>query len=155
MNLAYFKKLFDYDHWANERVLNSWEAAVSPAEEAVHKISHVLLAKEMWLARLTQGPFPDWKQVLTLPAARKLNETLNERVNAYFSKITDAQLSEKIAYKNMEGVFYETVLSDILAHMVNHGSYHRGQIALLLKKSGGPSTYTDYIGYVRELDKKH
>jgi uncharacterized damage-inducible protein DinB len=155
MDLAYFKRLFDYDHWANERVLNSWEATASPSEEAVHKISHVLVAKELWLARLSPAPFPDFKQALTLPQARKLNEALKERVNVYFSKLTDAQLSEKVAYKNMEGAPYETRLSDILAHMVNHGSYHRGQIALLLKKSGGPSTHTDYIGYVRELDKKH
>ncbi len=57
-------------------------------------------------------------------------------------------------YKNLKGSLFETLLSDILAHMVNHGSYHRGQIASLIKKSGGEPAGTDYIGYVRELDAK-
>jgi uncharacterized damage-inducible protein DinB len=154
MNLAYFKKLFDYDFWANERCLTSWAATMAPPEEAVQKMSHVLLAKNVWMARLMDMPSSALTGVLSIEAARELNTELKNRMVIYLSKLDEKQLSERVAYQNTQGAGYQTVLSDILAHIVNHGSYHRGQIALLLKKAGGPPTHVDYIGYVREEDAK-
>jgi uncharacterized damage-inducible protein DinB len=154
MDLAYFKKLFDYDHWATEKLLTSLEATANPAEEAVKKMNHVLSAKEVWMGRLLGATFADLNKSLSAEERRKLNGDQRNRMNVYFSKLDERQLSEKVAYKNLQGLPFETVLSDILAHMVNHGSYHRGQIASLIKKSGGDPAGTDYIGFVREEDTK-
>ena len=150
MDLAYFKKLFDYDYWATERLLNSMEATASSSEEAVKKMGHVLSAKQVWMGRLMGSPATDLNQQFSVAEGRKLNGEQKERMNDYLSKLEERQLSEKVAYKNLQGLPFETALSDILAHMVNHGSYHRGQIALHIKKSGGDPAGTDYIGYVRE-----
>jgi uncharacterized damage-inducible protein DinB len=154
MDLAYFKKLFDYDYWATEKLLTSLEATANPSEEAVKKMNHVLSAKEVWMGRLLGTIFTDLNKQMSMVERRKLNETQRDRMKSYFSKLDERQLSEKIVYKNLQGSPFETVLSDILAHMVNHGSYHRGQIASLIKKSGGDPAGTDYIGFVRELDAK-
>jgi uncharacterized damage-inducible protein DinB len=154
MNLAYFKKLLEYDYWANEKFLNSLEATPSPAPEALKKMSHVLLAKNVWMGRLMELPARDLEGSLTLEEARKLNRELGEKMAAYLSDLKESQLSEKVIYKNAKGAVFETVLSDILAHLVNHSSYHRGQIAALINRSGGPVTYGDYIAYVREMDAK-
>jgi len=154
MDLAYFKKLFDYDYWATERLLTSLEATASPTEEAIKKMSHVLSAKEVWMGRLLGTPFHNLNQLMSAAEGRKLNEDQRDRMNAYLSRLDERQLSEKVAYQNLKGLPFETVLSDILAHMVNHGSYHRGQIASFIKKSSGEPAGTDYIGFVREYDAK-
>jgi uncharacterized damage-inducible protein DinB len=154
MDLACFKKLFEYDYWANGRLLTSLAATSSPAEEAIQKMGHILSAKEVWIGRLLDTPFNDLNQVFSAAEGRKLNEGQWARMNAYFSQLDESQLSKKVAYKNLKGLPFETVLSDILAHMVNHGSYHRGQIASLIKKSGGNPEGTDYIGFVREEDAR-
>jgi uncharacterized damage-inducible protein DinB len=154
MDLGYFKKLFDYDYWATEKLLTSLGATDNPAEEAIKKMNHVLSAKEVWMGRLLGTTFTDLNKQMSPAEGRKLNETQRDRMNTYFSKLDERQLSEKVAYKNLKGLPFETVLSDILAHMVNHGSYHRGQIASLIKKSGGDRAGTDYIGFVREEDTR-
>lgn len=154
MNTAYFKKLFDYDYWATEKLLTALEATAAPSEEAIRKMNHVISAKEVWLGRLLGTAAADLSMSLSAGERRKLNEDQRDRMDVYFSKLDEGQLSRKVAYQNLKGVPYETLLSDILAHMVNHGSYHRGQIASLIKKSGGDPAGTDYIGFVRELDAK-
>jgi uncharacterized damage-inducible protein DinB len=58
--------------------------------------------------------------------------------------------SMMIEYKNFEGQVFTTLLSDIITHVVNHGSYHRGQISRLIRESGGIPPATDYIVFVRQ-----
>jgi len=151
MTVDYFKRLFDYDFWANERVLDSMEATPALPEEALKKISHILAAKAVWLGRISPGvPGLSFETVLSLPESRKWDADLKKAGDDYLAKISDEQLGQKIGYKNLKGMPYENVLSDILAHLVNHGSYHRGQIASLVNKTGGKPAGTDYIGFVRE-----
>jgi uncharacterized damage-inducible protein DinB len=154
MDLAYFKKLFEYDYWATHKLLSSLAATPEPADEAIKKMGHVLSAKEVWMGRLFGTPSADLNRSYSIAEGRKLNEEQRDRMNAFFSRLDERQLSEKVTYKNLKGLPFETVLADILTHMVNHGSYHRGQIASLIKKSGGEPAGTDYIGFVREEDAK-
>jgi uncharacterized damage-inducible protein DinB len=150
MTIEYFKKLFDYDAWANERMLTAMEATPNLAEEAAKKMSHLLQAKTVWVSRLIPGnPAGNFHTVLTPAAARQLNSELKATLEKYFGSLREDQLSQKIAYQNLKGLPFETVLSDILAHLVNHGTYHRGQVATLIKRSGGEPPVTDYIAFVR------
>jgi uncharacterized damage-inducible protein DinB len=151
MDPNYYKKLFAYDQWANEKVLDALEAMPSRPEEAIKKMSHILMAKAIWFSRLAPLDFtPDLNQVLPIAEARKLNGELKAKFEGYFSGLTEAKLSEKIAYKSIKGVAFENLLSDILTQLITHGPYHRGQIAGLIKKSGGTPPPTDFIVYVRE-----
>ncbi len=150
MTVAYFKKLFDYDFWANERMLSAMEATPEMSEEAVKKMSHVLMAKALWISRLVPGmPAVDLKALLNSAQRRSMNTELKEGMDRYFSTLRYDDLAKKTAYKNTKGIPFENILSDILAHMANHGTYHRGQIASLIKRSGGAPPETDYIIYVR------
>lgn len=148
--LDYFKKLFEYDFWANEKALDSIEATRSAAGDALKKMSHIFAAKAVWLSRISPGtPTLSFEALLSLPECRKWNADLKKAGEEYFYKLAPEQIGAKIGYKNLKGMPYENVLSDILAHMVNHGSYHRGQIASLVNKSGGKPAVTDYIAFVR------
>ncbi len=155
MDIVYFKKVFEYDHWANEKVLAALEAMPEPPEEAMKKISHILMAKSVWLSRLTAIGFtPELNKMLTIPECRKLNGELKAIFDGYFAGLTEEKLSGKIAYKNLKGEGYESFLSDILTQLMTHGPYHRGQIASLIKKAGGTPVSTDYIGFVREQENE-
>lgn len=152
MTLAYFRKLLDYDHWANERALKALEATPSVEEAALQKMSHVLQAKAMWFSRLdpSSPPPESLSGILPLAQDRQLNEELKARFEAFLSRQEDGQLSRRIAYRNTKGTAFETPLSDILTQLGAHGAYHRGQIATLIKRSGGVPPETDYILFARQ-----
>ena len=154
MDLAYFKKLFDYDYWATHKLLSSLAAAPEPAEEALKKMGHVLSAKEVWMGRLFGILSTDLNRSYSVAEGRKLNEEQRDRMNSYFSRLDERQLSEKVTYKNLKGLPFETLLADILAHMVNHGSYHRGQVATMLRQLNAKPVGTDLITFYRERAAK-
>jgi uncharacterized damage-inducible protein DinB len=54
-----------------------------------------------------------------------------------------------LKYRNYVGDYYENDVEQIMIHLVNHGSYHRGQIALLMRQKGYEPINTDYITYER------
>ncbi len=150
--LDYFKRLFQYNAWAQERILAALEK-IDPAsldEKAVKIAGHILLASRMWLNRLLGKPNIDMSQVLTLAQCRALFEELKPEWKAYLEGLRENSLSGKTAYQTTQGKSYENVLSDVLAHLVNHSTYHRGQVATLIKKSGGEVPFTDFIAFVRQ-----
>ncbi|MDB5154777.1 MAG: hypothetical protein JWR54_3528, partial [Mucilaginibacter sp.] len=54
-----------------------------------------------------------------------------------------------ISYKNLKGDDFENKLSDVLAHLINHGTHHRAQVGQHLKLAGVELPNTDYIFYIR------
>lgn len=54
-----------------------------------------------------------------------------------------------LKYNNYTGDYYENNVEHIMMHLVNHGSYHRGQIALLMRMRGFQPVNTDFITYDR------
>ena len=60
-----------------------------------------------------------------------------------------ADLLSPIAYTNSQGQPFANTAGDILFHVINHSTYHRGQIALLFRQNGMEPLVTDYIFYKR------
>ena len=63
--------------------------------------------------------------------------------------MTQEDLDGSRGYKTTEGKPYSNVLSDMLLHLANHSSYHRGQIATLLRQSRAVPQSTDFILFIR------
>lgn len=59
-------------------------------------------------------------------------------------------LDKKILYRTSQGVQYENRIDEILFHLFNHSTYHRGQVVTLLKKEGFTPPVTDYIMLKRD-----
>ena len=68
----------------------------------------------------------------------------------FLNNLEDEELENSITYSNTNGQSFQSILKDILTHLINHGSYHRGQIIQLLKEERKKLPYTDYIVWVRE-----
>ena len=151
--LETIRQLFTYNHWANRRILDSFEDPPNRRGEAVRVLAHLLIAEKMWLVRLLKNEdttgFNFWPE-LSLAECEAL---ANENQKAYavlFDNLTEKALDAVATYKNSKGVEYRTSFRDILLHVAFHGTYHRGQVARLVRAEGGTPAYTDYIAFVRE-----
>jgi len=61
----------------------------------------------------------------------------------------DATLQRSVSYRNSAGRDFRNTVEEIVTHVTMHGSYHRGQIARIIRASGGDPPYTDYIQFMR------
>jgi uncharacterized damage-inducible protein DinB len=149
----YFLRLFAYERWANERILHALEQPRYPDGRCLDLFSHILAAQQTWLSRVKRQSryFPLWERH-DLMACALLYHQVADEWDAFLAGLPEAQFQQPIAYQNTQGEPFETPLSDILAHLVNHDTYHRGQIVEELRGRQLVPTMpvTDYILFVRQ-----
>ena len=162
MDISYFRELFAYHYWARDRVLGA-VAALTQEQYVQHlggsfgsvrdTLNHVYGAEVLWLKRWHgESPagfassMPD-----TLSALQDAWRSQEASMRTFVHDLTEADLRRVIAYRNLAGVPGESALWEMLAHVVNHATYHRGQVTTLLRLlevAAPPST--DLIAYYRE-----
>ncbi len=148
-------QLFQYNKEANDRYIQILQSNTGIQDRAIELISHILNAQEVWLDRLAPEP----QQKTILPWDRRdtnslgeLNASLQKRTESYL-KTNSSEISANniISYKTTKGQTFENKIIDILHHIINHGSYHRGQISIYLREKEITPPNSDYIMYVRDL----
>jgi uncharacterized damage-inducible protein DinB len=147
--MNHIRSLLDHMAWADERILESLRQPAVP-ERALHLYAHVLGAEHVWLARLEQRPatVAVWP-VITLDECERLARENRERLRSYAERLTSADLRRNVHYRNSAGDEFDTAIEDILVHVAMHGSYHRGQVSLLVRDAGAEPQPTDFIAFVR------
>lgn len=142
---------FDYDAWANARLLAALEAAPADVPDARVMLAHVLVAQRLWRGRLRgDSPvgvnvFPD-TPLADLPAeAAAASASWRE-----FLASPEADLERRYSYKTIAGDAYESTLADIVRHVTNHGTHHRGQAARAMRQAGVAPPALDFIVFSRE-----
>lgn len=153
--ISYFKKMFDYDKFASHKILDLIISSGTTGKP-VGVMAHMLAAQQIWFLRCKNLPAPggplwsDWAAE-EMPAIIDHNHA---EWMAYLNTLEDADIQDIITYKNLAGVDFSTILQDILAHVINHGTHHRGQVGALLKAKGIETPGLDYILYVRMLESR-
>ena len=151
MMKEYFRELLRYNDWANQRVLITFEEHNITDDRLLSLFSHLLTAQIIWLNRIKgipTSPFPIWEQY----KLRELRTMTMESSTNWINYLEEHQMStfeEMIFYKNSAGRKYETTIKDIISQVINHSTYHRGQIAGALRERGIDPPGPDYITYVR------
>lgn len=147
-----FGSLFQYTGWANDRVLGALRAADAVPEQAVELFSHLLRAQDMWYGRAqgTDHATLDLWVDEDLSACADRVEASAQRWQTALDNRGPNELDRSIAYTNSTGTLFETPLRDILNHVVNHGTHHRAQIALVLREASIAPPTTGYIFYLRD-----
>jgi uncharacterized damage-inducible protein DinB len=145
MNVAYFRQMAQYNAWANERIYTA-AAALSDRERkakrpsffgSIHAtLNHILVGDRLWLSRLVNQPagisaldqelYDDFEE---LRAARV---TEDGRLVAIVDSYADADLADNLTYRNMAGEAKSVPMVQVLGHIFNHQTHHRGQIHGLL-----------------------
>lgn len=147
----YFLNLYQYNQWANERVLSGLQRQNVDKEEILKIMSHVVSALFIWLSRIegkSPAPFPLWK-IYPLQELIAMNEEITRRWLDFVQNHDD--FNWEMSYNNYVGDPYTNNVEQIMIHLVNHSSYHRAQVALLLRQNGMQPVNTDFITYDRVI----
>jgi uncharacterized damage-inducible protein DinB len=163
MDLHDIRELYDYNAWADQRTLN---AAAKLSTEAFTRdlgnsfrsvrdtLAHVLSGEWIWLERWN-GRFPtallsasDFPTVESLRARWKV---VDQDYESFFRRLTSESLGHSLAYLNRSGERFAYPLWQQMVHVVNHSSYHRGQVVTMLRQLGAEPASTDFLLY---YDKK-
>jgi uncharacterized damage-inducible protein DinB len=147
---TYFKQLFEYDKWANQILLDKFEKQFPVNPRIYELFSHMLSAQRVWLERVLEVPqsVAVWSE--RLPEEMKEDtENYNAAWQDFISGLSDGDFEKNIHYTNTQGDTFDTRLVDILTHVVNHGTHHRGNIITLMKEEGFVLAHLDFILFIR------
>lgn len=162
MDVGYIQQLFEYNAWANKRVIDTC-AGLSPQQLAQNVggsfgslrnlLAHIVDVEWLYLER-RRGRAP-----ASLPRAESYSDiaALTARFQEVNREFVEAQrglsaeeLSRTIEFRNTKGTLYRHELWEMLVHLVNHSTYHRGQVTVLLRNLGAKPNATDMIAFFRE-----
>ena len=144
-------KLFAHVRWADTRARDALrESPGALVERALELYCHVLGAEHVWLARLRQErpAVPVWPR-LSLDEAAALADEVHDGFDRFLASLGPDELDRDVTYTNSAGQEFTSRIEDILVHVAMHGSYHRGQVAMLIRDGGGTPAPTDFIAFVR------
>lgn len=141
-------ELFQYNAYCNLKLIDVITVNQSTcSEKTILLLNHTLNAHHIWNARINNVPntFGVWQvhEPEQLLAIDEDNKTATDRI------LSGTHLSTFITYHNMKGESFTNTIADILFHIINHSTYHRGQIQSELKLAGITPESLDYIFYKR------
>lgn len=145
---SFFKELFEYNHHSNLKLSEIFmESHGTISEKSVQLFSHILNAHHIWISRITdkKSDFGVWD----IQAIQQLKEINENNFNSTIHILNHFDLDKVISYQNSKRQAFENKISDILFHIINHSTYHRGQIATNFRQNGIEPLNTDYIFYKR------
>lgn len=147
--LDHIRRLFAHLAWADAHVLESIRLAGDPPR-ARELLAHILGAELVWLARIEgrKADIPVWPELSLYQCGIQCGR-VREEYQRFLASIGEDDLGTSVRYVNSAGKTFDSEVADILLQVVLHGTYHRGQIALLVRDGGAVPTPTDYIGFVR------
>ena len=150
---AHFIKLFNYNRFANDLILKATIDADVP-QKPLQLFSHLLTAEQAWYDRCHGLPnrfTSPWFDYTIEECVQLVLECHDNWIN-YLNELTDAHFDKIVSYQNFRGDHLQDTLTDILSHVINHGTHTRAQIGQQLKLTGAESLpITDYSYYLRLL----
>lgn len=162
MTTGDIRTLYDYNRWANQRSLAA-AAALAPEPFARElgssfgsvrgTLTHILGAEWTWLERWQgRSPAKGPAEILAAQTVAELEShwaRVEAARDAYLAGLTDHDLAQGLSYRSLAGEPFTNPLGILLQHVVNHGTYHRGQITTLLRQLGAKPQATDLVAYAR------
>jgi uncharacterized damage-inducible protein DinB len=162
MRLNDIRTLFAYNAWANARILDA--AARVPAEQFAtaalgacnlrDTLLHILVAESIWRLRW-QGIVPESvefpSEFPTLESVRAQWREEDRQLAAFLDTLGDVDLDGTITYRRSDSEALTRTLWHLLLHVVNHGTQHRAELALLLTALGHSPGDVDFTIFLREL----
>jgi uncharacterized damage-inducible protein DinB len=162
MTVDDFRVLYDYNSWANHRTLDSCAGLRneqftrdlgSSFGSVRDTLAHIYGAEWLWLERWHGRVPPSLPAPADFPDLASLRARWADherKLNDYIRSLTPSELQRVIKYKNTKGVPFEGPVWPMLQHVVNHSTYHRGQVTTLLRQLGAQPVSTDLIVFYRE-----
>jgi len=162
MFAAYFRTLAAYNRWANEAVYGAVAALPAGEFEKPRQaffgsiqgtLNHILVADRSWRARIEEvaPPALTLDQILYADFADLRAARIEEdaRLIDLCAGLTEERIAGDLSYRNMAGKPFTTPLSEVLGHLFNHQTHHRGQVHDMLSQAGVEPPALDLIYFTR------
>lgn len=148
--LEYFKRMFAHVEWADTRTLRSLVDSEHLPAHAVELFAHVVAAEHVWLSRMRgeAARYPVWPN-LSMAECDALMRENHAAYAEFLDDITEADLAVAVPYRNSAGREFTSTVEEMLTQVAMHASYHRGQIAALVRAAGDTPQPTDFIAFAR------
>ncbi len=155
--------LYEYNAWANRCVLEACGALSdeqftrdlgSSFRSVRDTVVHIFGAEWIWLERWhgrSPTALPAAAELSTLGSVRARWAEVERDLMDFVAGLSVADLDRVIEYRNTRGNRFGYPLRSMLQHLVNHGTYHRGQVATLLRQLGAQPRPTDLLRYCDAL----
>jgi uncharacterized damage-inducible protein DinB len=154
--------LYDYNAWANRRSLDS--AATLTVEQFTKPLgssfssvrdtlAHIWGCEWLWLERFhgrSPAYLPDVGQFHEISGLQTRWQEDERRLNEFVARVTQDDLNGLHEYRTLNFGQYNNPLWLSMQHLVNHGTYHRGQITTMLRQLSAKPLSTDLIHFYRE-----
>ena len=147
MNLA-LESLFEYGHHSNQELIDVLiDNQIKASDKSVSLMSHIINAEHIWISRMLKEEAKcDVWQVHSLADLKELDK---QNYQTLLSILANNNGKELVNYKTISRIAHQNLLKDILFHLVNHGTYHRGQIAAECRACNIDPLASDFIIYKR------
>lgn len=151
-----------YSGWASRKLLEA-VTNLTPEErtrpmgvshESVQRtLAHIYFADSIWYSRTVDPsvPVPNPNELPSMETLAAGWKSLQNNWEVWTSSLTDHDLDRIVQYKQRDGTPFETPVWQIVLHVVNHATLHRGQVMAMLRQLGAKPPGTDLIFYYREL----
>lgn len=161
-------QLYNYNTWANNQTLNHLETlptsifdqkitSVFPSIKEV--LVHIYQVNGLWLSVMSGDTFSETMEIIgglkkkiedpNLEKIKSLYDELDSQYHAFIAEQDDLDKIMEIAHPSYGKL--EISAAEMLRHVVNHGTYHRGNITAMLRQQGHKGIPTDYIIYLYEI----
>jgi uncharacterized damage-inducible protein DinB len=159
------RQLFEFNAWA---MLRTFEATAALSEEEFARdlgnsfpsirdtLIHTVGGEWVWLMRwkgTSPTAFPASDGITNQPAILRVWSEVDAEREVWLQTLTEASLDTMISYRSFAGVDFTFPLWQMMRHLVNHSSYHRGQVATMLRQLGHKPLSTDLILMYQERQK--
>ncbi len=182
MNTADVHTLYAYNRWANRRMFSVLEklsdeqfaaTRLSSFPSVRESVLHIVAAEWIWLRRwkgsspratvadtsnasamgsaLSNGGVAV-ETLATLSGLRTFADAIEQERREFLSSLKDDALPARLKYTDMGGKEFSMPLAYLLQHLVNHGTYHRGQVTTLLRQAGAETVGFDLLFFIRERE---
>jgi uncharacterized damage-inducible protein DinB len=156
------KTLYDYNAWANRREMDA--AAALSNEQFTRQmgssfssvrdtLAHIYGAEWVWLERFqgrSPASLPDVAEFADLASLREAWREHEMRLLKFVGGLQQEDLNRVMEYKTLKFGTYSNPLWQSMQHLVNHGTYHRGQVTTMLRQLGAQPILTDLMHFYRE-----
>ncbi len=162
MTIQDFHLLFEFNSWANARTLQAVDSLpetqlyidLKNSFGSIHgTLIHLCAAEDIWLQRLNganPGIFMKKENYPTYSSLKVKWKEVDEGFQRYLDKLTEKELARTLTFNNLRGDLVTQKVWESLQHLVNHSTYHRGQITTMIRQSGGTPIGTDMIVFYRQ-----
>jgi uncharacterized damage-inducible protein DinB len=157
--VAQYRRWFDYEKDSHRRVLASLadippDQHQSPSfQRALSIMAHIVAARQVWLFRfglISDRPAELFPTNVALDELPERLEAMEHEWTGYFQSLTEEELDRGFEYQSLDAGRFRSVVEDILTQLFGHSLYHRGQIASLVKITGGQPAVTDFVYWSRK-----